>query len=39
MRYLTLLAMLIVVGFSYTQDLDHFVIGSDAGYAKNNQFS
>ena len=39
MRYLTLLAMLIVVGFSYTQDLDHFVIGSDGGYAKNNQFS
>ena len=39
MRYLTLLAMLIVVGFSYTQDLDHFVIGSDGGHAKNNQFS
>ena len=39
MRYLTLLAMLIVVGFSYTQDLDHFVIGADGGHAKNNQFS
>ena len=39
MRYLTLLAMLIVVGFSYTQDLDHFVICADGGHAKNNQFS
>ena len=39
MRYLTLLAMLIVVGFSYSQDLDHFVIGADGGHAKNNQFS
>ena len=39
MRYLTLLAMLSVVGFSYSQDLDHFVIGSDGGHAKNNQFS
>ena len=39
MRHLTLLAMLIIVGFSYTQDLDHFVIGSDGGYAGNNQFS
>ena len=39
MRHLTLLAMLIVVGFSYSQDLDHFVIGADGGHAKNNQFS
>ena len=39
MRYLTLLAMLNVVGLSYSQDLDHFVIGTDGGHAKNNQFS
>ena len=39
MRHLTLLAMLSIVGFSYTQDLDHFVIGSDGGHAGNNQFS
>ena len=39
MRYFTLLAMLIVAVCSYSQDLDHFVIGSDGGYAGNNQFS
>ena len=39
MRHLTLLAMLSIAGFSYTQDLDHFVIGSDGGHAGNNQFS
>ena len=39
MRYFTLLAMLIVAVCSYSQDLDHFVIGSDGGHAGNNQFS
>ena len=39
MRYLTLLSIFSVVGFSYSQDLDHFVIGTDGGHAKNNQFS
>ena len=39
MRHLTLLAILIIVGISYSQDLDHFVIGTDGGYARNNQFS
>ena len=39
MRYFTLLAMLIVAVCSYSQDLDHFVIGTDGGYAGNNQFS
>tara|TARA_B100001939_G_C16764594_1_gene539818 strand:+ start:303 stop:785 length:483 start_codon:yes stop_codon:yes gene_type:complete len=39
MRHLTLLAILSIVGISYSQDLDHFVIGTDGGYARNNQFS
>ena len=39
MRYLTLLSIFSIVGFSYSQDLDHFVIGTDGGHAKNNQFS
>ena len=39
MRYFILLAILSIVGFSYSQDLDHFVIGTDGGYAENNQFS
>lgn len=39
MRYLMLLAMLSVASFSYTQDLDHFVVGTDGGFAVNNQFS
>ena len=39
MRHFTLLAMLSMAGLSYTQDLDHFVIGTDGGYAGNNQFS
>ena len=39
MRHFTLLAMLSIAGLSYTQDLDHFVIGTDGGYAGNNQFS
>ena len=39
MHHLILLAMLSIVGFSYSQDLDHFVIGTDGGYAGNNQFS
>tara|TARA_B100000963_G_scaffold302845_1_gene275893 strand:- start:779 stop:1261 length:483 start_codon:yes stop_codon:yes gene_type:complete len=39
MRYFILLAILSIVGFSYSQDLDHFVIGTDGGHVKNNQFS
>ena len=39
MHHLISLAMLSIVGFSYSQDLDHFVIGTDGGYAGNNQFS
>ena len=39
MRYLMLLAMLSVASFSYTQDLDHFVVGTDGGFAVNNKFS
>ena len=39
MRHLTLLAILSIVGISFSQDLDHFVIGTDGGYAGNNQFS
>ena len=39
MRYFILLSTLSIVGCSYSQDLDHFVIGTDGGYAKNNQFS
>ena len=39
MRYLMLLVMLSVASFSYTQDLDHFVVGTDGGFAVNNQFS
>ena len=39
MRYLTLISIFSVVGFSYSQDLDHFVIGTDGGHAKKNQFS
>lgn len=34
-----LLAMLSVASFSYTQDLDHFVVGTDGGFAVNNKFS
>ena len=34
-----LLAMLSVASFSYTQDLDHFVVGTDGGFVVNNQFS
>ena len=38
--HLTVFVMLLsVVGVSYSQDLDHFVIGTDGGYARNNQFS
>ena len=39
MRYFILLAILCIVRFSYSQDLDHFVIGTDGGHAENNQFS
>lgn len=39
MRYLMLLAMLSSASFSYTQDLDHFVVGTDGGFAVNNKFS
>ena len=39
MRYLMFLAMLSVASFSYTQDLDHSVVGTDGGFAVNNQFS
>ena len=39
MHYLSLLAILSIFSVSYTQDLDHFVIGTDGGYAGNNQFS
>ena len=39
MHYFILLSTLSIVGCSYSQDLDHFVIGTDGGYAKNNQFS
>lgn len=34
-----LLAMLSVASFSFTQDLDHFVVGTDGGFAVNNKFS
>ena len=33
---------ILIISFStsfYSQDLDHFVIGTDGGYARNNQFS
>ena len=33
---------ILIIFFStsfYSQDLDHFVIGTDGGYARNNQFS
>jgi hypothetical protein len=39
MRHLTLLAILSIVGISFSQDLDHFVIGTDGGHVSNNQFS
>ena len=39
MRHIILLAILSMVNISYSQDLDHFVIGTDGGYAGNNQFS
>ena len=39
MHHLTLLAVLSIVGISFSQDLDHFVIGTDGGHASNNQFS
>ena len=39
MHYLSLLAILSIFSVSYTQDLDHFVIGTDGGHTSNNQFS
>ena len=39
MRHFALLAFLSIASIYYTQDLDHFVIGTDGGHASNNQFS
>lgn len=39
MRHFALLAFLSIASIYYTQDLDHFVIGTDGGFAGNNQFS
>ena len=39
MRHFALLAILSIASIYYTQDLDHFVIGTDGGHASNNQFS
>ena len=39
MRYPTLLATLNIAMFSYSQDLNHFVVGTDGGFALNNKFS
>ena len=39
MRTLLLIANILFVFSLYSQNLDHFVIGTDGGYAGNNQFS
>lgn len=39
MRYVTLLATFNIAMFSYSQDLNHFVVGTDGGFALNNKFS
>ena len=39
MRTLLLIANILFAFSLYSQNLDHFVIGTDGGYAVNNQFS
>lgn len=39
MRTLLLIANILFVFSLYSQNLDHFVIGTDGGFAGNNQFS
>ena len=39
MRFLLFFCLSILYHFSFSQNLDHFVVGTDGGYAGNNQFS
>ena len=39
MRFLLFFCLSISYHFSFSQNLDHFVVGTDGGYAGNNQFS
>ena len=39
MRFLLFFCLSILYHFSFSQNLDHFVVGTDGGFAGNNQFS
>ena len=39
MRFLLFFCLTILYHFSYSQNIDHFVVGTDGGFAGNNQFS
>ena len=38
MRFLLFFCLSILYHFSFSQNLDHFVVGTDGGFAGNNLF-